>query len=169
MDTALREGRLAVRYTAVSLIGFAIDATLLQLGLWAGLDPAWARVISLVCAMQATFAINSRHVFAEQKADQSLARRWLAYMATNGFGNLCNYWIFVTLVSLHARIVSIPAMALCAASACAWAINYASCRFLVFGRALRLAAVSVRSLRRRWGGPRQGLGPSAAAPGSPPR
>ena len=169
MDNARREARLALRYTAVSLIGFAIDATLLHAGLRVGLSPAWARVISLVCAMQATFAINDRHVFAQQGAHRSVARRWCAYMATNGFGNLCNYWIFVTLVSLHARVVSVPVVALCAASACAWAINYASCRFLVFGRALRLAAVGLRTLRRRWRDPRPSSGPSQASPATPPQ
>ena len=135
-----REVRLAAKYSAVSLTGFAIDAALLQLGLHLGMAPAWARLISLICAMQATFVINGLFVF--RRLDLSrLVGQWAGYMATNGVGNFCNYWIFVTLVSLHAQILSAPLFALTIGSVCAWAINYATTRWLVFGkRAVRIVA-----------------------------
>ena len=55
-------------------------------------------------------------------------------MVTNGFGNVFNYWIFVTLVSLHLPVLSNHLAALSIAAFTAWLMNYASIRFLVFRR-----------------------------------
>ncbi|MGH7009855.1 MAG: hypothetical protein ACREEX_03365, partial [Caulobacteraceae bacterium] len=60
--------------------------------------------------------------------------QWISYMATQGAGNLCNYWIFVTLVSLHRGAISNPYIALVIAAFVAWMINYVGVRALVFGR-----------------------------------
>src|SRR6202012_5481967 len=114
----------------VSLTGFAVDAVLLQLLMAVGLEPAWARVVSLICAMQVTFALNGLHVFRRLER-ASLPRQWWRYMLSNGFGNFCNYWIFVTLVSLHWRIVSNHLFALAVGSLSAWVSNYLDTRFLV--------------------------------------
>lgn len=130
-----RELILAIKFTGVSLIGFVVDLCVLQGLLWTGLQPAWARVVSLLCAMHVTFVINGLHVF--KGLDRSCWRRqWLSYLATNGFGNFCNYWIFVTLVSLHWPLVSAPAFGVAAGSACAWTINYLANRFVVFPQRL---------------------------------
>jgi putative flippase GtrA len=126
-----REGVVGLKYAGVSLTGFVIDAVLLRVGIAMGLEPAWARLISLACAMQVTFVLNGLHVFKGLDRKQ-LPRQWLAYMASNGLGNFCNYWIFVTLVSLRWRMVSAPLFALCLAAFTAWMINYASTRFFVF-------------------------------------
>jgi putative flippase GtrA len=147
ITAAAHEIALAAKYSAASLCGFAVDVAVLHAAMWAGLEPAWARVISLACAMQTTFLINGLHVFGALARDHRLLRQWAAYMASNGTGNLINYWIFVTIVSLHWRIVSVPAAALCAGSATAWAINYLCARFLVFGT-LRELVVRLRLLRR---------------------
>ena len=128
---AVREGRLALKYTGVALIGFATDALLLHLGVELGIGPAWARLFSLVCAMQVTFVINGLHVF--KCLDRArLPRQWAGYMVSNGFGNFCNYWIFVTMVSTHWPVVANPMFALAVASFTAWVINFASTRFFVF-------------------------------------
>jgi putative flippase GtrA len=96
-------------------------------------------VVSLACAMQVTFVLNGLHVFGGLER-RYLPRQWLAYMASNGFGNFCNYWIFVTLVSLHWRVVSNHLFALAAGSVCAWLLNYLATRFWVFRRRPRQAA-----------------------------
>jgi putative flippase GtrA len=131
--TARREGRLVLKHACVSCLGFAIDAGLLHLGVSNGLSPAWARVVSLGFAMQATFVINGWLVFRCLERDR-LLRQWAGYMAATGLGNFCNYWIFLTLVSLHGRVVSIPIVALALGSVSAWMINYAAARLVVFRR-----------------------------------
>jgi putative flippase GtrA len=133
---ARREGVLGAKYAAVSLIGFATDAVLLHFIIAAGLESAWARLISLAVAMQVTFLINGVTVFHRLERSRWL-RQWASYMASNGFGNFCNYWIFVTLVSLHWPVVSQPMCALPVGAFVAWMMNYASTRFWVFGKVRR--------------------------------
>lgn len=123
-----------LKYAGISLIGFSIDAALLHAGVQRGLAPAWARVISLFCAMQATFVINGQHVFKALQWPR-LPQQWASYMATNAVGNFCNYWIFVTMVSTHWRFVSDRLLALTVSSFIAWMLNFASARFLVFPKA----------------------------------
>ena len=127
------EARLAVKFMCVSMVGFATDALLLHLGILSGMAPAWARLISLAVAMQVTFVINARMVFRAHDSSE-WPRQWVSYMLTNGFGNFCNYWIFVALVSTHWHILSNHFVALSTGAFCAWVMNFASARFLVFGR-----------------------------------
>jgi len=128
-----QEIRLALAFGSVGLVGFCVDAVLLHLGLDAGL-PAWAaRVISLFFAMQATFTINRLHVFRDLDRTR-LVRQWAAYMLANGFGNFCNYWIFLTLVSTRWPVVSNHYAALAVGSLSAWLINFGGTRLFVFRR-----------------------------------
>ena len=160
MDRAKPSGRagpLAIKFCGVSLVGFGVDVAVVHALIWLGMQPAWARVVSLLCAMHVTFVLNGLHVF-HQLDRKNLPGQWARYMLCNGFGNFCNYWIFVTLVSTHWRVVSTPVFAVAAGSIAAWLINFAATRFVVFPR------------RHDRPGPpwRRGRGPSPAAPGSPP-
>ncbi|HEY3950093.1 GtrA family protein [Phenylobacterium sp.] len=133
-DSTPGEGTLGLKYVGASLVGFATDATLLHLLVALGMEAAWARVISLLAAMQVTFLINGLHVFRTLER-ALLPRQWASYMFTNGFGNFWNYWIFVTLVSTHWPGLSNHMVALSIAAFTTWLMNYASTRFLVFGKA----------------------------------
>jgi putative flippase GtrA len=132
----IRESVLGLKYAGASLVGFATDVILLHLVMAIGLEPAWARVISLLAAMQVTFVINGLHVFRRLRL-RRLPVQWVRYMLSNGLGNLANYWIFVTLVSLHWRWISLPLTAMSIGALLAWVVNYASTRFWVFARARR--------------------------------
>jgi putative flippase GtrA len=148
--STIREGVLCLKYVGAGLVGFATDAILLQVLVVAGMEAAWARVISLLVAMQVTFLINGLHVFRTLQWAR-LPRQWASYMLTNGFGNFWNYWIFVTLVSTHWPFLSNRLCALSIAAFTAWLMNYASTRFLVFRRAAHWTAAVGRS--RRGGAP----------------
>ena len=131
-----KEWRLTAAYSAVSLTGFVIDYVLMQVWVAAGLEPAWARAGSLLVAMQATFLLNGLVVF-RRLTWRTLPKQWVTYMATNGLGNLCNYWIFVTLVSTHWPVISDRLFAMCVGAFTAWLINYLSARLLVFRQSRR--------------------------------
>jgi putative flippase GtrA len=122
---------MVLRYVGVSLLGFVTDAGVLYILGALGMEAAWARLISLGCAMHLTFMLNGLHVFRELDRKR-LPRQWVTYMATNGFGNLCNYLIFVTLVSTHWPVVSNHLFALGVGSLSAWVMNFAATRFIVF-------------------------------------
>jgi len=128
-----REARLAIKFMGVSMVGFATDALLLQIGVASGIGTAWARLFSLAVAMQVTFIINALMVFHAHDRSR-WGRQWLRYMLSNGVGNVCNYWIFVTLISTHWPIASNRLFALCVGAFCAWMMNFASARFVVFGK-----------------------------------
>ncbi len=130
-----REAVLGLKYASVSLLGFATDFGLLHLLIRAGLEPAWARLVSLAVAMHVTFAINGLYVFMGL-GQTCWRKQWVSYMATNAFGNFCNYWIFVTLVSTHWPIISVPAFAISVGAIVAWMINYTAARLVVFRRRL---------------------------------
>ncbi|HWD68112.1 MAG TPA: GtrA family protein [Caulobacteraceae bacterium] len=151
--------RLLVRFSGVALIGFAVSALVLHLGLEAGLRPWISRLIALLCAMNVTFLINGRFVF-KALTRRTFMAQWLAYMANSAFGNFCNYWIFVTLESTHRPFIGDPYVALFAGSIAAWAINFTGARFLVFGGAARNVVGRMARLNRR------GL-PVAPGPGEP--
>lgn len=127
------EAGMALRFAGVGLIGFLVDAVLLRVGIDLGLGAAGSRAISLICAMQITFAINGLLVFRCLTL-RKLAGQWAGYMIANGFGNLCNYVIFLSLVSSHWPVISLPLVALVAGSIAAYLINYAGTRLLVFGK-----------------------------------
>lgn len=128
---------LAAKHVVVSVVGFAIDFVVLHLGIRYGLEPAWARVLSLGIAVNVTFGINRIFVFREFGPDRRIGRQWISYLISGAFGNLCNYWLFVTLVSLHHPRVSSPAVAICISAAAAWIANYSGARLFVFGSRLR--------------------------------
>jgi len=128
-----REGHLALRYSLVAGVGLLTDGCVLSALEHFGVEPAWARVFSLASAMQVTFWINGLWVF-RCLTRKSWAPAWLGYMATSGFGNLCNYLAFVGLVSLHSPLWSNRWLDLMIGGIIAWTINYSCARLLVFGR-----------------------------------
>jgi len=89
--------------------------------------------------MQVTFTINGLVVFKCLNRT-SLIHQWRRYMVANGFGNFCNYWIFVTLVSTHWPVIANPMVAIAVGSATAWAINYLGTRFYAFAKRERRKA-----------------------------
>ena len=160
---APRRRRLLAKFTGVALIGFAVSALILHLGLEAGLRPWAARLIALLCAMHVTFLINGRFVFRALTRRRFLAQ-WAAYVTNSAFGNFYNYWVFVTLESTHREVIGNPYVALLAGSIVAWAINFTGARFVVFGGAARgLIALRTRMFVSQRSRPRV---PASAEPGS---
>lgn len=161
-----RPRRLLAKFSGVALIGFAVSAAVLHLGLEAGLRPWAARLVALFFAMNLTFLVNGRFVFRALTRERFL-RQWAAYTANSAFGNFCNYWVFVTLESTHRPVIGNPYVALLAGSLVAWAINFTGARFLVFGGAARRF---VDGCRRRFVSPStRRLVPEPAEPESSPR
>jgi len=134
--SAVRECGGAMAFGAVGVVGFLVDVALLRIGVALHMSGWLARAISLFCGMQATFLVNGLLVF-RRLTWTTVPRQWISYMATNGFGNLCNYWLFVTLISLHRGLASNYYVAMCAGGCTAWAINYSLTRLFVFGRRAR--------------------------------
>jgi putative flippase GtrA len=139
LSAALRaELGLAARFAAVCMVGFAFDAAGLRLGVLAGLVPAAARLISLIVSLQVTFALSRWLVF-HVLGRGGVAGQWARYMLANGFGVLCNLWIFVSLVGLRWPAGLAIWAPLMLSSGAAFVTNYAGTRLFVFGRGLAAA------------------------------
>ena len=139
-EHARRELGSALKFGAVGCLGFVTDAAVLKLGIVLGLEPAWARVISLLAAMQVTFLVNGLLVFRCLKPGR-LPHQWAGYMLSGGVGNLTNYFIFLAFVSSRLPVISDHLVALASGSFTAWVINYAGARLLVFGKAMTTTGV----------------------------
>ncbi|HWE47266.1 MAG TPA: GtrA family protein [Caulobacteraceae bacterium] len=126
------ETRTALKYSAVSMTGFATDFILLKTGLAFGLEPAWARVISLTVAMQVTFFANGFLVFRRIRHRRRAMRQWFRYVLTNAVGNGANYFIYLAFFSSRLPVISMHIVALSCGGLAAWMINYFSTRWLVF-------------------------------------
>ena len=136
-----RELSLAVRFAAVSLVGFAADALGLKLGLMAGVAAEPSRLASLLVALQVTFFLSRRLVFNDNPPG-SLARDWWRFMVANTFGVLCNLGLFVAMTRAPWPDLpdpwpdpSAPWVALVVSATIAYVINYAGTRLFVYGRA----------------------------------
>lgn len=139
-----REAAVAAKFAAVGGIGFLTDITVLHLCLRGlQLSPFAGRAISLACAMQVTFLVNGLFVFRCVSLARC-GRQWLAYMGTNGLGNVLNYLVFAALVASELPQVSRNGWALVIGSLVAYVFNFLCVRFMVFGRPApkRRAAVS---------------------------
>jgi putative flippase GtrA len=135
-----REAAIALKFAAVGGLGFLTDISVLHLCLRGlGLTPFEGRAVSLTCAMQTTFLINGLLVFRSLTWRDG-ARQWLAYMGANGLGNLINYAVFAGLVASRLPEVSRNGWALVISSLIAYAFNFLSARYMVFGRSFRRAA-----------------------------
>jgi putative flippase GtrA len=134
------EALTAMKFAAVGGVGFLTDISVLRLGLRAlHLSPFEARAMSLACAMQVTFLINGLLVF-RCLSWRRCGRQWLAYMTTNGVGNLVNYLVFAGLVSSGLPFVSHNGWAVVIGSATAYVLNFLCARFMVFGAPARRGA-----------------------------
>jgi putative flippase GtrA len=132
-----REALTALKFAAVGGLGFLTDISVLRLCLrFLQLSPFEGRAISLACAMQVTFLVNGLIVF-RCLALRSCGRQWLAYMATNGLGNLINYLVFAGLVASRWPEVSRNGWALVIGSVIAYVFNFACVRLMVFGHPKR--------------------------------
>src|SRR4051812_14535256 len=123
MDTRKlrREAATALKFALVGGIGLLTDISVLRLGLRVlHLTPFEGRALSLACAMQVTFLINGLVVF-RCLTWRSCGRQWLAYMGSNGLGNLINYLVFATLVASRLSQVSRNGWALVIGSLIAYA------------------------------------------------
>jgi putative flippase GtrA len=126
-----REAGLFLKFGLVGVLGFAVDAIVLEAAVRLGLPPAGARVVSVLVAMHATFLVNGLLVFGGFRRER-LARQWIAYLAANALGAACNYGLFVALVWSGLPLLSERIVALAAGSALGWGINFAGTRLVAF-------------------------------------
>jgi putative flippase GtrA len=123
-----------LRFSAVGVVAFVIDAGTLQTALWLGLDPYSGRVVSYLFAATSAWAMNRRYTF-RVGSDEGLVREWLAYLGTNAFGGLVNYGTYVVALWASDLARAWPVLAVGAGSVAGLFFNFAVNKYYVFRQA----------------------------------
>jgi putative flippase GtrA len=122
-----------LRFALVGAAGFAVDASILALGLHVlGLNKYLARVFSFLSAATFTWVANRRFTFPEAAGSRGRAREWARFIAVNAVGGLVNYGVYATLVTFAAAPFSNPFLALAVGSLTGLAFNFFGSMFIVF-------------------------------------
>ncbi|MGI9371823.1 MAG: GtrA family protein [Hyphomicrobiales bacterium] len=117
-----------LRFCAVGVFGFLVDAGLLITLITFGASPILARAISVIIAITATWAANRMWTF--RSTDENLGLEWLRYLATSAAGAAVNFAIYCTI--LFSFPLTSPILALAIGSGIALVVNYLGARFFAF-------------------------------------
>ena len=129
MSYAVLSARFS-RFALVGLIGFTVDAGLLQLLLAVGLGPLLARLVSISFAVIVTFLLNRGWAFGT--GGRGWRTEFAAYIGVAAASALLNYAIFAGILLLWPG--TLPLLALIIASGIAMAASYLGYGGIVFRR-----------------------------------
>jgi putative flippase GtrA len=124
--------RQALRFAAVGVVGFFVDAGVLTLAMsLLGLNIYTARVLSFLTAVTATWAMNRAFTF-KQRASPSMVKEWVRFCAANAVGGLVNLGTYVLLVNTVTIAHDLPVVGVAAGSLAGLAVNFTLSRIFVF-------------------------------------
>ncbi len=118
------------KFCTVGALGFGVDASFLTalVNLF-GLDPFFARILSIAAAMTFTWALNRGFTFMTPY--QVSFSEWGLYGAVNTLGALINYGVFCAVLIASNTLSHIAAIAMGSIAGLIW--NFAGSR-MVFSR-----------------------------------
>ena len=129
-----------MRFGAVGVAGFVVDAGVLMLGMGLGTGPWLGRVISYFAAATATFALNRAWTFRDADRTRPLARDWSLFVLVNLVGFGCNYGTYAALVEGVPLVRELPVIGVAAGSLAGMAGNFLLSRRYVFRGRYEMAA-----------------------------
>lgn len=123
--------RRLVWFAAAGTLGFFVDAGVAE-GLikFAGVNYYAARLVSFLCAVSATYAINRRYTFGDRGVNRPGTRR--RYLAAMAGGFALNYGTYAALGASWPFFHRYPVLAIAAGSLAGMVSNYLSSHFWVF-------------------------------------
>lgn len=131
MYSAIIDSASFVRFGVVGVLGFIVDAVMLQALLMLGWGPIAARAVAIPVAVLATWALNRRFTFPEAQAGPALASL-ARYAGVSAVGAAVNFIVYTALVLASAAIAAHPMAALAAGSVAAMLVNYLGSRHFAF-------------------------------------
>jgi putative flippase GtrA len=121
-----------VRFGMVGVVGFAVDAGVLQaLVAWGGWGPLVARGISFPVAVLATWLLNRQITFA-MTDKPPLLRSLGRYVLVSLGGASVNFVVYGMLVSGFTAMATFPVLPLAIASVVALVVNYLGSKYFAF-------------------------------------
>lgn len=117
------------RFCVIGGVGFLIDAAVLTALIFSvNLDPLLARLISIIVAVTACWALHRLWTF--QSRDKRRLREWSRFVLVNSVGASVNYLVYAAILVITP--VDSPLFALAIGSIAALAFNYLGARFFAF-------------------------------------
>jgi putative flippase GtrA len=126
----LRQSRF-LRFSAVGVVGFLIDAGVLQMLLVLGQGPYLGRLASFLAAATGTWLLNRRYTF-RATTTRALHREWLHYLALMVVGGAVNYGVYAACLVTLPLVRAYPVIGVAVGSCAGLVVNFLSARFLVF-------------------------------------
>ncbi|MDE2465305.1 MAG: GtrA family protein [Alphaproteobacteria bacterium] len=125
-----------LRFAMVGTAGFLVDESVLAImHRLIGLDPIWARVVSILCAMTFTWWGNRTLTFHHAAARGSarlVALEWLRFIAANSLGAVVNFTTYATLLHVAPAPFNNPYLATVCGVGIGMLFNFVTSRTIVF-------------------------------------
>jgi putative flippase GtrA len=124
-----------LRFGAVGIVGFIVDAAVLTAGIALGSGPWLGRVVSYLAAASTTFALNRAWTFrsAARRTGPAAARQWGLFLLINLVGFACNYGTYAALFAGVPMVAAQPVLGVAAGSVAGLLGNFLLARRFVFG------------------------------------
>jgi len=122
------------RFVVAGGVGFILDAGTLYAALIAGLDYYTGRLVSFCAAVVTTWLINRNWTFEAQGIRPSLAE-FARYFSAMALGGAVNYLTYAVIMAAAPPAGWLPLAAVAAGSVAGLAVNFATAKRWVFGRA----------------------------------
>lgn len=120
-----------LRFSAVGVVGFAVDTAVLYAALGLGAGLYTGRLASYLTAATVTWALNRRFTFRESRSAH-LATEWTRFLAVNSVGGTVNYIAYAALVTTLPFVTANPWLGVAAGSLAGLAVNFTLSRRMVF-------------------------------------
>src|SRR5262245_15939890 len=119
-----------LRFALVGVLGFIIDAGLLNLLLVSGLGFYSGRAISFLAAVTATWGLNRSFTFRRNIAHGKLRHEWAIYLGLMVLGGIVNYGVYALTIEGSPLVRAHPELGVALGSVSGMLVNYWNARFL---------------------------------------
>jgi putative flippase GtrA len=130
-------------FGVIGIAGFLTDSAVLTAGLKLGTGPYWGRLLSYLCAVTVTWALNQRFTFAERGGGPALPQ-WAKFAISQLSGGAVNLGVYGTLIRTSGLFASHPVMAVGVGAVCGMTINFLAAQRFVFNATKPASAPGVR-------------------------
>jgi putative flippase GtrA len=119
-----------LRFALVGILGFIVDAGLLNLLLLSGLGFYGGRAISFLAAATATWGLNRSFTFRRNVACGKLRHEWAAYLGLMVLGGAVNYGVYALAIEGSPPVRAHPEFGVALGAVSGMLVNYWNARFL---------------------------------------
>jgi putative flippase GtrA len=123
--------RQVLSFAVVGAVGFAVDASVLIIGMRFGLGKDLGRVVSFLCAVTVTWALNRRFTFADASKG-GLFYQWLRFAISQTGGAAVNLGAYFALVHVNPTVAAHPVIGVAVGSLLGMSANFLLARRYVF-------------------------------------